>query len=306
MKTQSSPHIRASLNSDNLKFIFILSLIPVIISSAYFFGFYALYIILAATIGAVLTELIIQKVTNQNIKMRLGTVITGLLLGLILPSTVPLWIPVIGAAFAIAIAKYAFGVGNNIFNPALVGRAFLLAAWPFLMTKFAADAVTSATPLAVAKYSGFSQLVQFHGSNLALYKSLFIGSISGSIGETSALAIIIAGLFLLVTKVIDWRIPTAYIGGVIILSLALQQNPIFHLLSGGLLFGAVFMATGYMSTPVTKSGRIIFGLGCALLTIIIRVYAGVPEGVTYAILFMNALAPLIDRHTIPKPFGAKK
>ena len=295
MKFQASPapHAATNLVSNKIKILFIISLIPVIISSIYFFGLYALFIILTSTIGAVLTEIILQKLSKSKIKPRLGTIITGLLLGLILPPTVPLWIPAIGSAFAIAIGKYAFGVGNNIFNPALVGRAFLLAAWPMIMTKWVFDGITSATPLAV------------EGSKSTLYNSLFLGSVSGSIGETSALAILIAAIFLLYKKIIDWRTVVSYIGGVLILAIVLGQDPVFHILAGGVLFGAVFMATGYMSTPVTKNGRLIFGFGCALLTMIIRLYAGAPEGVTFAILMMNALTPLIDRYTIPKPFGKR-
>lgn len=295
MKFQASPapHAATNLVSNKIKILFIISLIPVIISSIYFFGLYALFIILTSTIGAVLTEIILQKLSKSKIKPRLGTIITGILLGLILPPTVPLWIPAIGSAFAIAIGKYAFGVGNNIFNPALVGRAFLLAAWPMIMTKWVFDGITSATPLAV------------EGSKSTLYNSLFLGSVSGSIGETSALAILIAAIFLLYKKIIDWRTVVSYIGGVLILAIVLGQDPVFHILAGGVLFGAVFMATGYMSTPVTKNGRLIFGFGCALLTMIIRLYAGAPEGVTFAILMMNALTPLIDRYTIPKPFGKR-
>jgi len=294
-QTSPAPHIGTNTGSDAIKSMFIASLLPVIFSSAYFFGFYALLIILVSTIGAVLTEIILQKLTKSKIRPRPGTIITGLLLGLILPSSVPLWIPFIGSAFAVSIGKYAFGVGNNIFNPALVGRAFLLAAWPAIMTKWAVDGVTSATPLAAA----------FEGSKSAVYSSLFFGSVSGSIGETSALAIIIAAIFLLYKKIIDWRTIASYIGGVLVLAMVLGQDPVFHILAGGVLFGAVFMATGYMSTPITKNGRLIFGFGCALLTMIIRIYAGAPEGVTFAILIMNALTPLIDRYTIPKPFGKK-
>jgi electron transport complex protein RnfD len=303
----SSPHIRADLGSDRLKLLFMLSLLPVIAASACFFGPYSLLIILSSLVSALLTEIILQKlVLRTAICIRPGTAITGLLLGLILPSTVPLWLPAIGSAFAIAIAKYAFGVGNNLFNPALVGRAFLLAAWPVLMSRWAVDAVTSATPLAAAKLHGFSSVVQAYGSKLALFKALFIGSVSGSIGETSALAILVSAAFLFYFRVIDWRIPAAYLGTVFVIAFALRQEPVFHILSGGVLFAAVFMATDYRGSPVTRRGRLVFGFGCGLITILIRVYAGAPEGVTYAILLMNALSPLISRYTVPKPFGWKR
>jgi len=303
-----SPHIADKMTGSSIKYLFLASLLPVVIASIVFFGMPALIILITSTISAILTEIIITKFLQKQNKLsiRPGTIITGLLLGLIMPSTSPLWAVAIGSVFAISIGKYAFGVGNNIFNPALVGRAFLVAAWPSIMTAYAIDAVTSATPLTAAKIGGYDSVISAYGSKLAVYKGVFIGNISGVIGETSALAILISAVFLLALKIIDWRIVFSYLGGVLIIAAAFGHDPIFHILSGGVLFGAVFMATDYMSTPMTRSGKYIFGAGCAIVTMIIRLFAGAPEGVTFAILLMNAFTPLIDRFTIPRPFGWRK
>jgi electron transport complex protein RnfD len=259
-----------------------------------------LFIILFSVLSAVLTEGIIQKFLKKPLTILDGSaVITGLLLGLILPPTVPIWIPISGAVFAIAIGKHVFGgLGFNIFNPALVGRAFLVASWPLLMTKWISpDGITGATPLGILKLEGIKAVG---------YSQLFFGNISGSIGETSALALLIGALFLFYKKIISWRIPSIYIGTVFLLTLIFGKDPLFYILSGGLFIGAFFMATDYVTSPITKNGKLIFGFGCGLLTVIIRLYSGLPEGVMYSILLMNALTPLIDRYTAPKPFGFVK
>jgi electron transport complex protein RnfD len=286
---------------------FILSLLPAAFMGVYHFGWYALFIIIISISTAIITEAIIQKLRKKEITVYSGGAFTtGLLLALVLPSTVPLWIPIVGSFVAIAIAKHAFGSRSHIFNPALVGRAFLVASWPALMTTWIyPDGITAATPLAILKLEGTEALSNFFGSMTETYRSLFLGNIAGTIGETSALALLIGAIFLFYNRIIDWRIPTAYIGTVLVLSIILKQNPLIHILCGGLLLGAFFMATDCLTTPITKSGRLVFGFSCGLLTIIMRLYSNLPEGVMYSILFMNALTPLIDRFTKPRPFGWK-
>jgi electron transport complex protein RnfD len=211
----------------------------------------------------------------------------------------------VGSIFSIAIVKEAFGgLGHNIFNPALGGRAFMTASFSAEMTTwvlpmgFAADAVTTATPLG-------SSLI-WEGDKLSLYKDLFLGNTGGSIGETSALLILIGGLLLIALRIIDWRIPLVYIGTVALFTFVLGQDAIFHILAGGLMLGAFFMATDYVTSPLTHKGRIIFGIGAGILTVIIRLYGGLPEGVAFSILLMNAITPLIDRYVKIRPYGLVK
>jgi electron transport complex protein RnfD len=230
-----------------------------------------------------------------------SALITGFLLALTLPPTFPLWMAAVGVIFAIAVAKEIFGgLGYNIFNPALSGRAFLTACFPKEMTEWVRpfDAITSPTPL----NKGFV----WHNGKMALYKSLFIGNIGGSLGETSALLILIGGILLLVLKIIDWRIPLSYLGTVFFLIFLLGMDPIFHVLAGGLMLGAFFMATDYVTSPITDKGRVIFGVGAGILTVIIRLFGGMPEGVCFSILLMNAFTPLIDKYVKPRPFGWRK
>ena len=212
---------------------------------------------------------------------------TGILLALVLPPTLPLWMAGVGAGVAIILVKGLFGgLGFNIFNPALAARAILLASWPVAMTTWVTpiDAVTTASPLLLAK---MTQAVPD-------YLNLFLGNRAGSLGETSILAILIGAGILYWRRIIDWPAPTAYIGTVALLTFLLGRDPLFHVLSGGLLLGAFFMATDYITAPVTTPGRFIFGLGCGIITVLIRLYGGFPEGVNYSILFMNMLTPLID------------
>ena len=287
-----SPHIRSKNSIEKEMWYVILALLPATIFGAIVFNAWSIIIISIVT--AVLTEAAIQRFRKKQITITDGSaVLTGLLLALVLSPAVPLWIPLIGSFVAIAIGKHVFGgLGHNIFNPALVGRAFLVVSWPAIMTKWIApDGITSATPLAGAKAS---------------YGPLFLGMIGGCIGETSALLLLIGGLFLFWKKVISWRIPAAYIGTVFILSWIFGGDPIFHLFAGGLFIGAFFMATDPCTSPITKNGRLIFGFGCGLITSILRFFSGYPEGVMFAILLMNSATPLIDRFTKQKPFGYKK
>jgi electron transport complex protein RnfD len=221
----------------------------------------------------------------------------------VIPPGVPLWIPFIGSIFAILIVKEAFGgIGQNIFNPALASRAFLVASWPTLLTTWRLiDGTTGATPLGILKMEGI-QAARLSAS----YLDMFLGRIGGSLGETSVLALLIGAGFLFYKKVITSHIPATYIGTVALMALIFRQDVLFHLLGGGLIIGAFFMATDYTTSPLTKTGRYIFGFGCGLLTIIIRLWGGYPEGVCYSIIIMNMFVPIIDRHTKPKPSGYVK
>jgi len=294
----ANPHIKDKDTVNKIMWLVVLALMPAAIAGVYFFKSRALVVILLSVVSAVITEFIIQKFTGRNITIKDGSaVLTGLLLALVLSPLVPWWIAVIGSVVAISIGKMIFGgLGHNIFNPALVGRAFLVASWPALMTKWLIDGTTGATPLGLLKLEGIK----------TGYSALFFGNIGGTIGETSAIALLIGAGFLLYKKIIDWRIPSAYILTVLVFSFIFGQDPIFHILAGGLLIGAFFMATDYVTSPITSTGKLIFGFGCGFLTIILRLFSGYPEGVMFSILLMNAAAPLIDRYTRLKPFGYRK
>jgi Na+-translocating ferredoxin:NAD+ oxidoreductase subunit D len=302
-----APHLKYKYNIQKIMIYVIISLLPTTIAGIYFFGFRALMIILLSVVSAVLTEYVIQKLSNKPIRINdFSAVVTGLLLALVIPPTIPYWLPVVGSIFAIAIVKEAFGgLGQNIFNPALASRAFLMASWPTLMTTWVAarsvDAISTATPLGIMKLHGEQAAIQS-----ASYWSLFIGNHAGSIGETSTIALLIGAAFLFFMKLIDWKIPLPYIGTVFILSLIFGKDPLWQIMAGGLIIGAFFMATDYVTSPITKTGRIIFGVGCGIFTVIIRFWGGYPEGVCYAILIMNMCVPLIDRYTIPKVTGVIK
>ncbi len=295
----ASPHVKSKNSIEKEMFYVILALLPAAAFGAYLFGFNSVWIIIISISSALLTEALIQKLRKKQVTVYDGSAfLTGLLLALCLPPTVPLWIPSIGAAFAVAIGKHVFGgLGNNIFNPALIGRAFLVVSWPALMARYISpDGITSATPLTLAKETI---------ANVS-YKDLFLGYIGGSIGETSAVLLLIGALFLLWKKVISWRISLTYIATVFILSWILGKDPLFHLLAGGLIIGAFFMATDPVTSPITKLGRVIFGFGCGILTVILRMFSSYPEGVMFSILLMNSATPFIDRLTKQKPFGYKK
>ena len=300
-----SPHIWRGITSARLMYIFLASLAFPTIAALYFFGLKAFWIMFASTLTAVVTELIIKKARKKKFKMDGSALITGLLLALTLPPRLPIWMAVIGSAFSIALAKEAFGgLGHNIFNPALAGRAFLAICFPVHMTQwfapgsFGADAVTTASPL--------SESFVLESSKAGFYRELFFGSRAGSIGETSVLLIVIAAIFLLAFKIIDWKIPLVYVATVALLSFAFGEDVLFQVMAGGLLFGAVFMATDYVTSPVTGPGRLIFAAGCGLVTFLIRRFGAMPEGVCFSILVMNGFTPLIDKYMRPKPFGYVK
>ena len=299
------PHLWGGLSVSKIMYLVVLALMFPTGAAIYFFGYRAISVIGVSVGTCLLTEYVCKKIRGQPFIMDWSAIVTGILLGLILPPTIPLWMVAIGAIFAIGIVKEAFGgLGHNIFNPALGARAFMSASFSVPMTTwvkpmgFAADAVTSATPL-----SGVSNWQQFDPS---AYQAMFLGNTTGSLGETSALLILIGGVFLLARGIINWRIPAIYIGVVALMSLALGQDPIFHILAGGLMLGAFFMATDYVTSPLTNRGKIIFSVALGVLTVMIRQFGGMPEGVCYSILFMNAITPLIDRYTKVRPYGLVK
>lgn len=290
-----SPHIKDDTSLDEIMWTVIKALIPAMLAAVYYYRARAILLILGSVIGAVLTEYIFQKIRGKKIAISNGSaILTGLLLALIVPPSLPIWTVIVGSAVSIGLGKQVFGgLGYNPFNPALVGRAFLVAAYPVLMTTWTFDGQTTATPLNLMKAQGVA----------TDYWDLFIGHIGGSLGETSALAILLGAAYLIYKGYINWRIPVGILGTVVILTVIFGHDPIFHLFSGGLMIGAFFMATDMVTSPVTKIGRWIFGFGVGLLVVLIRLWGGYPEGVMYAILLMNTGVPLIDRYTRPRSLG---
>lgn len=306
-----SPHIYSEESTKEIMWVVTLSLLPAGVAGIFIFGITSLWIIITAVLSAVLTEAVIQKLRRVKITIQDGSAfLSGLLLAYCLPAGSPLWLAAVGAFVAVAIGKQAFGgLGQNIFNPALIGRAFLMAAWPVYMTTWvmpryacfsarplACDGVTEATPLA-NKFSTVS------------YWDLFTGNHGGCLGEVCILALLAGALLLLIRGYISWHIPFSFIITVALLTWIFGGEGYFagrwldHLLSGGLMLGAFFMATDYVTSPLTNKGRLVFGFGCGLLTAVIRIWGGYPEGVCYAILLMNAATPIIDRYTQPRRFG---
>ena len=301
----SSPHIQTNENVTTVMRDVIIALLPATIAAIYYFRFGAIINILVAVLGAVAAEYLIQKLMKKPITIKdYSAAVTGLLLAFNVPSTLPWWMTLIGSVFAIAVVKQLFGgLGHNFINPALAARAVLLASWPVEMTSWVttgADAVATATPLAVIK--GVEA-----GATSASMFDLLIGNVGGCIGETSAILLIIGGIYLIYRGVITYVIPTYYIGTVAVLTFIFSGFNIsmisYNILAGGLILGAFFMATDYTTSPVSKKGQIIYAIGCGLLTAVIRYYGGYPEGVSYSILLMNVATPLIDKYISPRVFG---
>jgi electron transport complex protein RnfD len=301
----------------------LIALAPASVFGVVIFGVPALVTILISTASAMAAETVFRLIIGrENRAGDLSAAVTGLLLALILPPTTPLWITALGAVFAIIVAKEFFGgLGANVFNPALAGRAFLIMSFPAEITTWlrpvagagfvAPDGITGATPLGIIKQGKDIAAVgqdflnaglSSSGDYWATMKTLFIGNHGGCIGETSILLILAGGVYLLLTKTIDWRAPVSMVVGAVISALALRLDPLFAVLSGGLLFGAVFMVTDYVSAPVTATGKLIFGFGAGIITVLIRKWGGYPEGVTYGILIMNAVAPFLNR-LLQKKYG---
>ncbi|MFY9174510.1 MAG: RnfABCDGE type electron transport complex subunit D [Peptococcia bacterium] len=303
----SSPHIHSNNSISTAMRDVIIALIPAVLASLYYFRLQALSVIIVSVVTAIVAEYICQKLMKKEVTISdYSAAVTGLLLALTLPPGLPLGMVILGSAVAIVIGKQFFGgLGGNIFNPALIGRAVLVASFPAALTTWIVpfDTITGATPLGILKGTG----------NLSLLPSVwdsFIGNLGGSLGETSALALLIGAIYLLARKHIDWKIPVIYIATVFVFGVGLGFRngggldfALTYILSGGLVLGAFFMATDWVTTPVTKIGRIIFALGCGLLTVLIRIKGGYPEGVCYSILIMNGFVPLIDRYTKGKVFG---
>lgn len=319
-RVSSSPHIVTSRNTSQIMRDVLIALLPAAAVGVYMFGIKAFYVLLASTLAAVVTEYAILKIFKRSGRVGdLSAAVTGLLIGMNMPSTAPVWVAILGSVFAIIVVKQAFGgLGQNFMNPALAGRAFLVACWPARMLGSAFEparvinqiATTSASVDATA-YA--TPLVYLKQGTLALPQSLpslLIGNVGGCIGDVSSIALLIGGIYLLARHVITWRIPTVYIGTVFVGSFLLGgfdiMTSVAHVLAGGLLLGAFFMATDYSTSPMSKKGHLIFAFGCGVLTIVIRMYGGYPEGVSYAILLMNIASPLIDRYTRPKVFGEVK
>ncbi|MFC1703947.1 RnfABCDGE type electron transport complex subunit D [Candidatus Omnitrophota bacterium] len=305
----NSPHIQ--LTSDHIvkrMWATVIALVPAGIAGVYIFGLSSLYVICVSIVTALLTEYACQRVRGKKTTLLDGSaLITGILLAYNLPPEVPMWIVIVGSFFSVFVGKQLFGgLGFNIFNPALVGRAFLMASWPKYMTawsnpRWQVDAVTTATPLGIVKEN-----LPF---DLPNYWNLFIGNRAGCIGEICIAALLLGGLVLLFMRYISWQIPVGYIATVGALSFVFGKSgfftgdALFAVLSGGLILGAFFMATDYVSAPITQKGKTIFAIGCGILTFVIRKWGGYPEGVSYAILIMNAATPMIDRFTRPRKYG---
>ncbi len=294
LTVSSSPHIHSELSTTGIMLDVIIALIPAAVYGTVIFGWRAALIIAVCIITAVLSEFLWNKaLKKQNSLTDLSAVVTGLLLALNLPSSLPLWMAALGSVIAIIIVKQMFGgLGHNFANPALTARIVLTVSFPAAMTKFLepfSDVVSSATPLAdSAAYS---------------FRELLFGMHGGSIGETSAIMLILGGIYLILRRVISPIIPVSFMGTVFIFSLLIGVDPVKAVFSGGMLLGAFFMATDYVTSPTFKWGKLIFGIGCGAITVVIRNFAALPEGVSYAILVMNLLVPHINTFTKPKPFG---
>lgn len=325
-----SPHVKSRESVEKIMWTVVACLLPPLILSVFIFGLQTLIITLISVISCVVTEAISQKLLHRPVTVKDGSaVITGLLLAYIIPPGVPYWIPILGAVMSIYVAKHLLGgIGFNIFNPALVGRAFLLATFPVAMTSAwlppirdaavfkymgaGIDAVSTATPLYVLKYYGMAAVLEKFGSLSTIYSDFFIGWRPGCIGETSALLLLIGGIYLLYKKYITWHIPISVIVSVSFFTWVFggeklfTGNPLLAVLSGGVILGAFFMATDYVTSPTQKTGKLIFGAGVGALTVLIRLKGGYPEGVCYAILLMNPLTPALETWFKPKRFAPPK
>lgn len=318
-----SPHIKSGETTSRIMWTVSFTLLPATVVGAYFFGPRAVLTVILCIVAAVFSEHVFQRIRKKGITINDGSAfLTGLLLGMNLPPSVPFYIPIVGSAVAIIIAKQLFGgLGYNIFNPALIGRAFLLISFPKSLTTWSEptasfvkiDALTTATPLGILKEEGAARLMEVFGDKMDLYMQLLIGHRAGSIGETSVIALLFGAAILFKRGYISWHIPVSFLGTSAIIAwifggegVLFAGDPILHLLSGGLILGAFFMATDYVTAPSVKRGQILFGVGCGFLTMLIRLKGGYPEGVMFSILIMNCFTPLIDRGFKSKVFGAQK
>ena len=319
----SSPHITSGNSTRRIMLDVVIALIPAMIAAVLLYGFYSLFLIALSVGSCVLAEFLFSKIKKEETTVGdCSAVVSGVILALNLPPAVPFYVPIFGGFFAMMIVKMLFGgLGRNFANPAITARIFLMLAWTGIMTKFVKpidlskgfaemfsyfkfafttngmDVVTGATPLSYIKAGAFEHID---------LTDMFLGRIGGSMGEVSALALLIGGAYLVVRKVIDWKIPAIYIGSVALFTLAFKGNIDYvlpSLLGGGLIFGAFFMATDYATSPNTPIGVVVYALGLGLLTTLFRIYGSMDEGVSFAILIMNILVPLIDKFIIRRPFG---
>ncbi len=311
------PQVRTNTDTSRIMLDVIIALVPAMVVGIIMFGVKALILIAVSVASAVFWEWGYRKLMKKPSSIGdLSACVTGILVALVIPVGAPWWMPVVGTFFAMVIVKQLYGgIGKNFLNPALAARAFLMASWPVIMTTWAVpsvlskvvDGTTMATPLSILK-AGTETMPEYFS-----FGNMFIGSMPGCIGEVSAAALLVGGIYLLVRKVINWRIPVAFIGTVAILTVFFPRNGysnidwmVYNLLSGGLLLGAIFMATDYSSSPVTLNGQLLYGFGCGALTVLIRYFGGYPEGVSYAILIMNLCAWAIDKATRGRQFGVTK
>ena len=310
LHVSSAPHVRAKTSTSNVMLWVIIAMLPTMAFGIYNFGIRALLLVVATVLSCVLSETVFNLIAKKkNTIGDLSAVVTGMILALNMPSTLPIWEAVLGGVFAIIVVKMLFGgLGQNFMNPALAARCFLLIAFTTDMNNFKTNEallVSGATPLAAIRED--ASVI-----NADLLKDLFIGNTAGTIGEVSALCLLIGALILVVTKTISLRIPVAYLGTFAVFMFLLgdvKYDPTYvlaQLLGGGIIFGAFFMATDYVTSPITRTGQIIFGICCGLLTGIFRCFGGTPEGVSYAIILSNLFVPLIEKVTVPRAFGITK
>lgn len=301
-----SPHIRTAETVDKVMYDVIIALVPALLMAFYVFKVKALLVTAVSVIFCMLTEFVFNKVRKQECTLHDGSaIVTGILFAFVVPAGMGLQYVAIGAIVSIALGKMLFGgLGQNVFNPALVGRAFVQASWPVAITSFALDGMAGATMLDGMKRSLPLADILIKGDNL--YMSALIGKMGGCLGETSALALLIGGAYLIYKKQIDWKMPAIIIGTVAVLTAVAGADPVMHVLSGGLMLGAFFMATDMVTSPVTPKGKIIYAFGIGALIALIRLKGGYPEGTAFSILIMNGITPLINRYTMPKKFGEVK
>ena len=301
-----SPHIRTAETVDKVMYDVIIALVPALLMAVYVFKTRALIVTAVSVIFCMLTELVFNKIRKVECTLHDGSaIVTGLLFAFVIPVGMSLQYVAIGAVVSIALGKMLFGgLGQNVFNPALVGRAFVQASWPVAITSFTLDGMAGATMLDAVKRGLPMTEVLIKGDSH--YVSALIGQMGGCLGETSALALLIGGAYLIYKKQIDWKMPVIIIGTVAVLTAVAGKDPIMQILSGGLMLGAFFMATDMVTSPVTPKGKIIYAFGIGALIALIRMKGGYPEGTAFSILIMNGVTPLINRYTMPKKFGEVK
>lgn len=305
-KMGASPHIRTKETVDDVMYDVILALLPALLAATYFFGSRAIIVTAISILTCMVTEYVCQKLLKQEIQIFDGSaILTGILYAFVIPPNMSLVYVIIGAIVSIALGKMVYGgLGHNVFNPALVGRAFVQASWPVAITTFKYDDIAGPTLLDVMKRGLETNTALIDNGNL--YLNTFIGKMGGCLGETSALALLLGGLYLIYKKQIDWKVPVIIIGTVFVSAMIAGADPVLHIFSGGLFLGAFFMATDMVTSPYTPKGKILYALGIGVLVSLIRFKGGYPEGMAYSILIMNGVTPIINRYTSPKKFGEVK